>query len=247
MLQGLVRRDALLRIPIETPHDEVEECFALVPDYFDERSGPWKSEPAVLVLENVQWLVGAWAEEFIFALGVLEDRERRHAEYLHDKRQLLHLTLTWENWDARIQLNQDAAEAPHVDACRVRDANYNLRCPVEAGLYVRVNPLVGEARGPEVDDFDARLIWTLQQDILWLQVAVDDVLVSEELERLQDLNGEAAYQRKGDALEVVVLDELVKIDREELERDYQVVAEYAVILDLDDVVLILGVLPLEVL
>lgn len=73
MLQGLVRRDALLRIPIETPHDEVEECFALVSDYFDEGPGPWKPEPAVLVLENVQWLVGARAEEFIFALGVLED------------------------------------------------------------------------------------------------------------------------------------------------------------------------------
>lgn len=138
---------------------------------------------------------------------------------MHDERQLLHLALTWENRDARIQLNQDAAEAPHVNAGRVRNANYNLRCPVEAGLDVRVDPLVGEAGGPEVDYFDARLIWTLQQDILWFQVTVDDVLVSEELERLQDLNGEAAYQRQGDALEVVVLDELVKIDREELERD----------------------------
>ena len=138
---------------------------------------------------------------------------------MHDKRQLLHLTLAWENWDARIQLNQDAAEAPHINACRVWDANYDLRRPVKAGLDVRVNPLVGEAGGSEVDYFDTGLIWALQQDVLRFQVAVDDVFVSEELERLQDLNGEAAYQRQGDALEVVVLDELVKIDREELERD----------------------------
>ena len=114
---------------------------------------------------------------------------------MHDKRKLLHLTLTGEDRDARIQFNQNAAEAPHVNACRVRDANYNLRCPVEAGLDVRVNALVGEAGRPEVNYFDTRLIWTLQQDILWFQVTVDDVLVSEELERLQDLNGEAAYQR----------------------------------------------------
>lgn len=72
VLQGLVRRDALLRIPIEAPHDEVEECIALVSNYFDERPRPWKSEPAVLVLENVQWLVGTGAEEFVLALGVPE-------------------------------------------------------------------------------------------------------------------------------------------------------------------------------
>ena len=114
---------------------------------------------------------------------------------MHDERQLLHLALTWEDRDARIQLNQDAAEAPHVDARRVRDANYNLRCSVEAGLDVRVDPLIREAGRPEVDYFDSRFIRALQQDILWFQVTVDDVLVAEELERLQDLNGEATYQR----------------------------------------------------
>ena len=48
-------------------------------------------------------------------------------------------------------------------------------------------------------------------------------------------------------MEVVVLDELVEVDREELEGDYQVVAEHAVVLDLDYVILIVGVLLLKVL
>ena len=48
-------------------------------------------------------------------------------------------------------------------------------------------------------------------------------------------------------MEVVVLDELVEVDREELEGDDQVVAEHAVVLDLDYVVLVVGVLLLQVL
>ena len=76
---------------------------------------------------------------------------------------------------------------------------------------------------------------------------MDHVLVAEELEGLEDLNRESSYQRQGDALEVVVLDELVEVDREELEGDDQVVAEHAVVLDLDYVVLVVGVLLLQVL
>ena len=48
-------------------------------------------------------------------------------------------------------------------------------------------------------------------------------------------------------MEVVVLDELVEVDREELEGDDQVIAEHAVVLDLDYVVLVVGVLLLQVL
>ena len=73
---------------------------------------------------------------------------------------------------------------------------------------------------------------------------MDDVFVSEELECLQHLDCEASYQRKGHSLEVVVLDELVEVDREELEGDDQVGPEGAVVEDLDDVVCVVGVLVL---
>ena len=76
---------------------------------------------------------------------------------------------------------------------------------------------------------------------------MDYVLVAEELEGLEDLDSKTSYQRQGDTLEVVVLDELVEVDREEFEGDDQMIAEHAVVLDLDYVVLVVGVLLLQVL
>ena len=76
---------------------------------------------------------------------------------------------------------------------------------------------------------------------------MDHVLVAEELEGLEDLDSKTSYQRQGDTLEVVVLDELVEVDREEFEGDDQMIAEHAVVLDLDYVVLVVGVLLLQVL
>jgi len=76
---------------------------------------------------------------------------------------------------------------------------------------------------------------------------VDDVFLAQELERLKNLNGKAAYERERNALEVVILYELVQVDREELERDDQVVSEHAVVFYLNNVVLVFRVLALQVL
>lgn len=46
---------------------------------------------------------------------------------------------------------------------------------------------------------------------------MDQVLISQVLEGLEDLDSETANEAQGYALEVVVLDELVKVDAEELE------------------------------
>lgn len=73
---------------------------------------------------------------------------------------------------------------------------------------------------------------------------MDHPLVTLVLERLEDLNGEAADEAEGDALEVVVADEFVEVDGEELEGDYQVVAEDKVVLETDDVVHVLRIMLL---
>lgn len=74
-----------------------------------------------------------------------------------------------------------------------------------------------EAARAEVNHLDARFVRTLQQDVLRLEVAVDQGLFPQILESLQDLDGEAPDQTKRDAFEVIVADELVEVDREELE------------------------------
>ena len=68
------------------------------------------------------------------------------------------LALSWEERDSSVQLSQDAAERPHVYSRGIRNAQNDLWSPVEPGLDVSVNPLIGEAARPKVDDLDARLI-----------------------------------------------------------------------------------------
>ena len=71
--------------------------------------------------------------------------------------------------------------------------------------------MVLETRRTVVDDFYPRLIRLLEQDVLGLEITVDDVVVALEFQSLQDLDGEATNQADRNTLEVIRLDELVKV------------------------------------
>ena len=51
---------------------------------------------------------------------------------------------------ARVQLDKQTAETPHVDGGSVRQAQHHLRRPVEPALNVRVQLQVGK-KGCEID------------------------------------------------------------------------------------------------
>ena len=55
----------------------------------------------------------------------------------------------------------------------------------------------------------------LQEDVLRLHVAVDDLVPVEEVEALQQRVGELADELEAEALELVLLDELVEVDAED--------------------------------
>ena len=63
----------------------------------------------------------------------------RKAEDLHDTRELFDLVFSRKQRVAGVQFGDDASEAPHVDRCGVRQAEYHLRRSVEPRLYVRVH------------------------------------------------------------------------------------------------------------
>jgi hypothetical protein len=101
---------------------------------------------------------------------------------------------------------------------------------------------VGKAAGPKVDDLDGVLVGVLQQDVLRLQVAVDDVVLVQKGERLQDLDAKAPDAVHAESLVVVVLDRLVQVDGQQTEADAQVVAEVKVVDQVDDVGVVLRIL-----
>ncbi len=77
----------------------------------------------------------------------------------------------------------------------------------------------------EVDDLDAAAALLLEQNILRFQVAVDDLHLGQGLQALQYRVGELADELQREAGELVLLDELVEIHAQELERDAYVIAE----------------------
>lgn len=82
---------------------------------------------------------------------------------------------------------------------------------------------------------DAAAALLLQQDVLGLEVAVDDAVLVQRVQTLQDGVGELPDQREAEALELVLLDELVQVHAEQLEGHADVVSEGEVLQHVDDV------------
>ena len=66
------------------------------------------------------------------------------------------------------------------------------------------------------------------------------------LQRLQNLDGKPSDQVLRHALEVVVLDKLVEIDRKQLKSNNQMLTEEHEILDADHVILVLLIMLIKV-
>jgi hypothetical protein len=80
-----------------------------------------------------------------------------------------------------LELNQYASETPHVDGGCVWNPKNDFGGSVETRLDVRVYSFILEAARAKVDDFDARFVGALKQDVLWLQVTMYDALLTQVL------------------------------------------------------------------
>jgi hypothetical protein len=95
---------------------------------------------------------------------------------------LLQATLTREKGVPHEQLGQDAAKAPHVNLTAILQPKDDLRTAVKAALHIRVQFLIEETAAAKVNDLDGGVLGGHQQNVLWLQVAVDELVLLEEPE-----------------------------------------------------------------
>ena len=99
---------------------------------------------------------------------------------LHDTRQLLLLVFTGEDRISSPELSEDTAKGPHVNAESVAAPQYDLGTAIEAALDVGINLLLLATTAAEVDNSDIGLTRFTKENVLWLQVAVDDVFLLEQ-------------------------------------------------------------------
>ena len=82
---------------------------------------------------------------------------------------------------------------------------------------------------------DAAATERLEQNVLGLHVAVNDVMIVEQQETLEHRVRELADETDAEAVKPVLLDELVEVHRQQLEGDADVAAEREVLVDVHHV------------
>ena len=95
-----------------------------------------------------------------------------------------------------------------------------------------------ETRRPEVDYLQRRRLLRAQQNVFWLQVAVDQSSPLRQRQRLEHLTDQQSRQVQRQPGKVVLRDEVVERAREQLEDDAEVFPEHEVVLHLHDVVVV---------
>ena len=94
---------------------------------------------------------------------------------------------------------------------------------------------------------DARLAGLALKNVFWLEVAVNNIQLSQHVKGDQDGVSEVADQRLREALELVSPDQLVQVERHELKHDTDVLAEEEAVEDVDSVRIVLLVFLSDVL
>lgn len=103
------------------------------------------------------------------------------------------------------------------------------------------------AAGTKVDDLDAAPAWLFQQDVFWLEVAVDDPVSIQHIQTQQDGVGKLSNQCQAKPLELVLLDQLIQIHAEKLKRNTDVVPEQKMLREMNDVTIVVLILLFEML
>jgi hypothetical protein len=169
----------------------------------------------------------------------------RHSFDFHDTLHLFFLVFASKERESYKEFIQDAPKGPHIDGRRIPDAKHDLGCSVKSWLDVCIELFVFVGTRSEVNYFDAWLVWLPQQNVFWLQIAVNNVIFPQKSERDQQLDSKSSHQRFTDTLEVIKFDEFVQIHRQEFKWNDEMLAENKTFDDAHHVVLVRRVFILK--
>ena len=168
-------------------------------------------------------------------------RSRRHSLHLHDALNLLFLIFSCKNWESNIELVENAAERPHVDGGRVPDPHHDLWRSVKSTLDVSVKLISFIGSTAEINDLNSTFVRFPEQNVLWLHIAVNNIVLLHEVQRHQQLDGEPPDEAGGYALKVIALDEFVQVHAQHFEGENQVLPEQKFFLNPNNIFLVFRV------
>lgn len=109
---------------------------------------------------------------------------RRFSQRLLEHLNLLLFASCWKQRGPCEDLIRQTSRAPNIDLLIIRLNKDNLRRPIVTGLNVCELLLIDETRRSEIDQFNSAFPLFLKNDVLWLDVAVHDLLVMQKQQSL---------------------------------------------------------------
>jgi len=155
MLQCIFRSHSLLRVPLETPQEEIDKVFIATVQSNRQVLTTWVPNLAFWILNNPWRVIPVikqlcpWCFDQQFGW--------RYAQHLHKAWHLFHLIFTREYGHSSLQFSHDASKWPHVDRESVWQAKYHFRSAVKPRLYLCLHAFFHKTRWTLVDDFDTWL------------------------------------------------------------------------------------------
>lgn len=98
------------------------------------------------------------------------------------------LVISRKDWLSSVELSKDATETPNVNLFGVLDPENDLGRSVEARLDVGVDLLIPEAPRAKVDYFEVPAHCVSAEDVFWLQITVDDLVLLKKYKALEELD-----------------------------------------------------------
>lgn len=159
----------------------------------------------------------------------------RHVEVLQE----LVLISCREQRRAHKQLVEDRPKTPHVNSVVVLNPQHNFRRPVVPTLNIEEPGGAVFATGPKIDDLDSIIPLIGEQDIFWLHVAMNYLLVLHVFQSLTDLSRDEAQLLRLEnwVITFVYFLILVKVEAKALKDDDHVLSELEAINVLHEAVL----------
>lgn len=201
--------EASIGVPPETAGNEIKERLIFAFEYLLQRlRGGTASTP---LRRNRKPRLAHRVEEQLLPCTFLDEVLLRRPENFHYTGQLLLLVLSRENRYACEELRQDAANTPHINWHPICHPQDDFRGPIESRLDISIDFFVLETAGSEIYDLDFGMQRMAEENVLWFQIAVYDLLLFQDSKRTQNLLGESTDDAQGKSLELVKLDELVEV------------------------------------
>mmetsp|Transcript_5227 Transcript_5227/g.9010 ORF Transcript_5227/g.9010 Transcript_5227/m.9010 type:complete len:258 (-) Transcript_5227:402-1175(-) len=143
--------------------------------------------------------------------AALKEVTGRQTENIYDLPQLVGRIFSFEQGPTSVEFHEDTSKAPNVHRSGISKAEQDLGRAVVTTLDVRTRIVPNATGATKVCHFDNTVLQIADEEVLWLQIAVNYVILMKKDQGLQDLISEATDHVKRKTAKATVDQKMIQI------------------------------------